>query len=160
MASTTDTNGVRWAIRGSSLERRLAVVSVALALAAMAVDHLMGDDPGLEDPPMFAIACGLSLALAALLFGRVVPAVSGAAEPARRAARDGLLCSTLAVFPGITTLWLGLPFVLAGCGLALGVTARQQGERGLRANAAIAIGALALVGATTAYAVQAIDKLS
>jgi hypothetical protein len=38
---------------------------VALGLAAMAVDHLLGDDPGLEDPPMFLISAAVILVIAA-----------------------------------------------------------------------------------------------
>lgn len=140
-----------------SRETWIGLGVTALALAAMVVDHLIGDDPGLEDPPTFMVASGLSLALAAFVFGRVVPQASAAS--AKRAARDGLACSVLAVVPGIATLWLGLPFVLAGGGLALGLRARRQ-ERGHRATAAVAIGALVLLVGAGVYAVQAIDKLA
>jgi hypothetical protein len=36
-----------------SRETLVGVAATALAVAAMAVDHLLGDDPGLEDPPAF-----------------------------------------------------------------------------------------------------------
>jgi hypothetical protein len=111
-----------------------------------------------EDPPTFLIASVLSLALAAFLFGRVVPSAITAAGPGGRAARDGLICSVVAVVPGFAMLWLGLPFVLAGAGLALGLAAwRQQPSK--RAGAAIAIALLALAVTTGAYVVEAIDKL-
>ena len=49
----------------------------------MAVDHLLGDDPGLEDPPTFLISAAIILVIATLLFGlvggraiRVVPVSS------------------------------------------------------------------------------------
>ena len=142
-----------------SRETRIGIGVTVLAIVAMAVDHLMGDDPGLEDPPMFLIASGLSLALAAFLFGRIVPQAKKAIAPTERAARDGLVCSMLAVFPGIATLWLGLPFLLAGTGLALGLRARQE-RRSRRATTAIAIGALVLLAGAGAYAAQAIDKLA
>jgi hypothetical protein len=122
----------------------------------MAVDHLMGDDAGLEDPSAFLIASGLSLALWVFLFGRVVPRAK--VSPPDRKARYGLICSVLAVVPGITTVWLGVPFVLAGAGLALGLSARES-QRSRRATAAIVIGGLALLAGTVGYAGLAIDKL-
>jgi hypothetical protein len=128
-----------------------------LAILAMAVDHLMGSDPGLEDPPAFLTASGLSVALAAFLFARVVPRATEAG--ADRAARNALTLSVLALVPGLATLWLGLPFVLAGAGVALGLTARDGGPS-RRATAAIAIGAIALLVSTTVYVVQAIEKLA
>lgn len=80
------------------------------------------------------------------MFGRVIPRAKAAAE---RMARDGPICSALAIVPGIATLWLGLPFILAGGGLALGLSARREGPS-RRATAAIILGAL----------VQAVDKLA
>lgn len=142
-----------------SRERAIGIWAAALAIAALAVDHLMGSDPGLEDPGAFAIASALSLALAALMFGRVVPRAISADVAGERTARDGLISSVVAVIPGITTIWLGLPFILAGAGLALGLASRRRQPSG-RATAAIAIGALVLLGGAAAYLVEAIDKLA
>lgn len=54
---------------GFSTMRRVdwALVSagVCLGLAAMAVDHLLGDDPALEDPPTFLISAAIILVIAA-----------------------------------------------------------------------------------------------
>ena len=141
------------------MDRRIAAGVTILALLAMAVDHLMGDDPGLEDPPTFLISAGLILGLAALVFGVIIPRAKAATAPARRAARDGLILSVLAVVPGIAALWLGLPFILAGGGVALGLFARRQEPSGL-AGAAIVIGTLMLLFGTGAYLMQALDKLS
>lgn len=141
------------------MDRRIAAGVTILALLAMAVDHLMGDDPGLEDPPTFLISAGLILGLAALVFGVVIPRAKAATAPAKRAARDGLILSVLAVVPGIAALWLGLPFILAGGGVALGLFARRQEPSGL-AGAAIVIGTLMLLFGTGAYLMQALDKLS
>ena len=47
----------------------LAGTGVALGIAAMAVDHLLGDDPGLEDPPTFAASAAIVVVVAAVLFG-------------------------------------------------------------------------------------------
>ena len=115
-----------------SRETGIGVAVSALAGGAMAIDHLVGtetepgDDPALEDPPAFLLSSGLSLALAALLFGVVVR--RGARDDPDRAARKAIACSLLAV-PAIPLLFLGLPFPLAGAGIALGLVGRQ-GTRG------------------------------
>lgn len=137
----------------------IAVGATGLAIVAMGVDHLIGDEPGLADPPTFLIASGLSVALAALVFGRVIPRAKAPVAAAEREARDGLICSVLAVIPGITTFWLGLPFILAGGGVALGLSARHHAPSG-RATAAVIIGSLVFVGGAGAYLVQAVDKLA
>ena len=102
--------------------RPVAALTVGLAIAAMAVDHLLGSDPGLEDPPMFLLASVLILALAALVFGRIVPTAIDAGTETR----DGLVLCAVAVVPGIATLWLGLPIVLGGGAIALGLAAQQR----------------------------------
>ena len=135
-------------------ERLIATFVTTVAIGAMAVDHLLGDDPGLEDPPMFAIACVVTLAAAALVFGRILPR----AKAADRAARDGLILSIVGVVPGLATLWLGLPFALAGGGLALGLLAWQRAHD-RRGAAAIVVSVLLLSFGTIAYLVQAVDKL-
>ena len=135
------------------MEKGIAISVTLLAIAAMSVDHLLGDDPGLEDPPMFVIASAVTIGLALLVFGRIVPR----AATANRAGRDGLILSIVAVVPGIATLWLGPPFVLAGGGLALGIHAWRAHDR--RGAMAIALAVLMLGFATIAYAVQFADKL-
>lgn len=66
------------------------------------------------------------------------------------------MCSALAVIPGLALIWLGLPFVLAGSGIALGLVGRG-GERRGRATAAVVIGAGILVLGPAAYAVGGSD---
>jgi hypothetical protein len=119
----------------------------------------MGDDPGLEDPPTFLLASGLSLALAAIVFRLVVPRARAAAARPGRAARVGLILSVLAAVPGIAVLWLGLPFVLAGGGLALGLRERRTAPS-RTATAATLLGALVLLFATAVYVAQAVGKLA
>jgi hypothetical protein len=126
----------------------IGVVATAVAIGAMAADHLMGDDPGLEDPPAFFVAAGLCVLVAILLFGIVLPRTSE-----ERAARRGFISSVLAVV-SIPLAFLGLFFVLAAGGIALG----RLGE-GRLATAAVAIGAVVGTLGTVAYAYVAIGKL-
>ena len=119
----------------------------------MAIDHLVGteeepgDDSGVADPAAFLISVVLSLALAALLFGIVVR--RGARDDPDRAARKAIACSILAVL-AIALLFLGLPFPLAGAGIALGLLGREGSRRRL-ATAAVAIGVLVIALGAGAY---------
>jgi hypothetical protein len=126
----------------------IGVVATAVAIGAMAADHLLGDDPGLEDPPAFFVAAGLCILVAILLFGLVLPRTSE-----ERAARRGFISSVLAVV-SIPLAFLGFFFVLAAGGIALG----RMGE-GRLATAAVAIGAVVGTLGTVAYAYVAISKL-
>lgn len=141
---------------------RIGLVTLALALAAMAVDHLLGTDreegeTGLADPATFAISAALCLAVAALLFGWLVPWTQRAG-PARSAA-VGLACSALSVLPGIGFLWLGFPFVVAGAGIELGLGARH-GVRRRVALVAVALGSALAVFGVVAYAYAAVVGIS
>ena len=131
-----------------SRETGIGIAAALYAVAAMAYDHLVPGDPG-----GFLIGTALSVVLAAALFAWLVPRAKTTAE---RAANTGLACSALAVIPGIALIWLGLPFVLAGSGIALGLVGRG-GERSGRAAAAVLIGAGVLVLGAAAYAVGGSD---
>jgi hypothetical protein len=127
----------------------------------MAVDHLLGnetddEDAGLVDPEAFAISAGVSVAASALLFGLVVPRAR--ARGPERAATIGLACSVLSLLPGIGFLWLGLPFVLAGAGVALGLGGLRSSRR-RRALAAVVVGAIVIALGTGLYAAAAVSKL-
>jgi predicted permease len=122
-------------------------VGVSLGLAAMAVDHLLGDDPGLEDPPAFIISSAIILVIATLLFGLVV-------RRARDPRRGSFIVAVLSVL-SLTLIWLGVPFAVAPAAIALGL----RGE-GRLAAAAIAIGVLVLLLVTGAYVYSAVDKLA
>ena len=141
------------AVRGFSREAWIGIATTAIAVGAMAVDHLLGNEPDddshLADPPAFAISVGLSLAVAAFLFGRVVPRAQ--ARGAERAAGVGLVCSVLSLFPGVAFLWLGFPFVVAGAGVALGLDGLHGGRRRL-ALAAVVVGAIAIAFGVAFYA--------
>lgn len=144
---------------GLSREIAIGIAAVALVVAAMAVDHLLGDDPGLEDPPAFLISSGLSLALAAVLFGVVVPRTKRDAAGRARSGDRAIACSVLALLASPLSLWLGLPFVLGAAGVALGLLGRG-GERSGRATTAVAIGAIVVLLGAAAYIVEAVRKLS
>ena len=118
----------------------------------MAIDHLIGTDregdAGLVDPAMFAISVALCVGLALVLFAWVVP--RSVAHGPSRAANVGLLVSALSIVPGIAVLWLGLPLVSAGAGVALGLEG-LPGARG-RALAAVVLGAGVVVLGLALYA--------
>jgi hypothetical protein len=132
--------------------------ALAVAVGTIAIDHLVGthrtdEDSGLVDPATFAIALGLSLAAAATLFGWLVPRERERGPD--RAARSGLACSMASIVPGLALFWLGVPFVVAGAGMALGFEGRA-GTRRIEANAAIAIGALVLLLGAIGYLAAAL----
>lgn len=117
----------------------------ALALVAMTFDHLLGADPGLEDPVAFAVSAVLVLATAALVFGVVVPR----AHSSRSVAAKRAFILSLLSFLAIALIWLGVTFVLAGGAVALGLYGRGSERRAL-AWAAIAIAVLVL-GVSAAF---------
>jgi hypothetical protein len=141
---------------------RIGLLALGLALAAMAVDHLLGTEReqgqgGLADATGFALSAILCLVAAAVLFGWVVPRALGAGP--ERAAIAGVACSALSVVPGIAFAWLGFPFVVAGAGVELGLRARHGSRRRL-ALAAIVFGTAFLVLGAVAYAVLAAEAIS
>jgi hypothetical protein len=136
-------------------ETHIGVGVSTLAVAAMAVDHLLGDDPGLEDPPAFVLSSALSLAVAVLAFGYVVP---GARTDPARAAWRATAWSAAAVLT-LPLLFLGLPFVVGGAGVALALLARRAPSPPRRASAALLVGGLVVLLATAVYVGQAATKL-
>jgi hypothetical protein len=144
-------------VRGSV--QVVGLLGLVAALCAMAIDHHVGteasagDDGFPVDPAMFAIAAVLCMATLAALFGWLVPRVRAAGP--ERCARVGLVLSALSVIPGIALLWVGVPFVVAGTGVALGLEGRE-GRRRIEATAAVVLGALLQVGGVLAYVVAAV----
>jgi hypothetical protein len=140
----------------ASREIGIAVGVSLFAVAAMAVDHLLVDgDPDFGDLFTFLLSSGLALVLAAIVFGIVVPRARAAG--AERAAKRALVCSLLSML-ALPSLWLGLPFPLAGGGVALGLGART-GPRRRVAVAAVAIGSIVLLLGIADYVEQAVRKL-
>jgi hypothetical protein len=126
----------------------VGVAGTVAAILAMAADHLIGDDPGLEDPPAFIVAVALCLVVAFVVFGLVIPRT-----PPGRGARRGLVTSVLSVL-SLPLAFLGFFLVLAAGGIALG-----RLGRGRLATAAVAIGAIVALAGSVGYAYVAISKL-
>ena len=129
-----------------SRENLIGAAVTALALVAMVFDHLLGDDPGLEDPVAFLISAAFVLLTTGIVFGVVVPRAKADPRPAERAARDGLIVSVISFF-AIALIWLGVTFVIAGGAIALGLRGLDGGRRRW-AVAAIVIGTGVLVVST------------
>jgi hypothetical protein len=133
--------------------------SFAAAVLAIAIDHLVGtegDGEGelLADPLTFAISVAVSGAAALVLFGWLVPRATSTGPP--RAATTGLISAVASVVPGIALLWLGVPFVTAGTGVALGLEGRR-GERRRQAVVAIVVGLAVLCLGTALYVYALVD---
>ena len=144
-------------MRTFARERSTGVVT-ALALAAMAVDHLLDEDAGFTaDPPAFAIAAAFASSSPSSSSGALIPRVLSRPDAAEQGATVGLALSLLAVAT-VPVLFLGPPFVLGGGGVALGRS--ETGSRRRLATAAVVLGAAVVIFATVAYAVVAIDKLA
>jgi hypothetical protein len=139
--------------RPRSTSTSIGVASFALAVLAMAIDHLVGtenggDDEVLVDPLTFTVSVAVSGAAALVLFGWLIPRAT--VRGSERAATTGLVCSVSSVIPGVGLLWLGLPFVTAGAGVALGLEGRR-GVRRRQAVAAIVVGSTVLCLGTALY---------
>lgn len=115
-------------------EKLAGLLAVLLALAGIAFANLVvdGDENGGAGP--LAVSAAVSFAVAAVLFGRVLPATP---RPLRAAWwLAGLSVLTLAAF------WSGLPMVL-------GIAAAYAGSRA-QAPAPAAIGVLAAIAGVVA----------
>jgi hypothetical protein len=146
-----------------SRETWIGVGALVLAVAAMAVDHLFGNDPDSDDSfpvdlAAFLISVGVSAFLAAFLFVRVVPRAKARRDESERAAVEATLCSGLAFIPGLGFLWLGFPLVLAGGGIALGLLGRRSQRKRL-ATAAIVVGVVVVMLGSGAYLFSVIRDL-
>jgi hypothetical protein len=132
-------------------DRWIGIATAVVAVAAMAVDHLVGtdDEPGESasaEPIAFVSTSALALALAWALFRFVV---RRAREDPDRATRYGAVCSALAVLT-LPLLFLAVPFAFAGAGTALGLSGRE-GRRRWLATATAAVGVLVVALGVAAY---------
>ena len=124
----------------------------------MVVEHLLGDDPGLEDPPAFLLSVAVILVVAYAVFGIALRRAQRDEAPAERAAGSAIVSSIMSLVT-LPFLFLGAPFVFAGGGVALGLMAWEGTRRKLAATA-IALGGLILALGTAAYTVEAVAKLT
>jgi hypothetical protein len=133
----------------------IGVGATLLAVLAMVGDHLLGDDPGLEDPAAFLISAALSVVAAALLFGLVVLRSTSVPE---RAAKRALVWGAIAVLT-LPLIFLGLPYVVAAGAIALGLIGLRS-ERRRSAFAGIVLGSVVLLLAVLAAAIETVPKLA
>lgn len=129
-----------------STQSAIGWLVAGLAVAAMARDHLSGGDT-----IAFLTTSAVALSVAAAVFAYLIPRTKANPASSTVAAKRGLVCSLLALV-SIPTLFVGLPFVLGGGGVALGLLGRN-GNRARLATAAIVIGAIVVAFSTGWYAV-------
>ena len=137
-----------------SRETWIGIGVSALAVGAMAIDHLIGtvdeagESEGLADPAAFLLSVAVSLGLTAYLFGVVVRRSVG--DESSRPGKKAIVCALLAI-PAVALLFVGLPFPLAGAAVALGLLGREGTAHRRLATAAVVIGVLVLALGTGAY---------
>jgi hypothetical protein len=111
----------------------IGVATAGLAVAAMAVDHLIGteddgDDGTFADPWVFLATSAGVLLLTALLFRFVVRS-----DDRQRAPTKAIACGLLAVL-SLPLLFLAVPFPFAGAAVALELIGREQTARARRSR--------------------------
>ncbi len=132
-----------------SREMSIGIASAigAAALAAYAV--LGGPEPDPDQVRTLPYVVGFALVMAGIVFGLVVPWAEKRSQAPRtnRPAKAGLVASILGLLT-VVAFWSGLPVILGGAGVALGLAGRERAaEAGRRrlAVAAIIVGALAVL---------------
>lgn len=135
LRTTTGTVGI--------LPSALATVAGAIALNALGVFG-DGTDGAEHSAGEFWFVSGVIAVSAAIVFGLVVPRYAG------RSAGLGLGLAIAGLLLLVPAFWSGLPAVLGAGGVVLGIAARRVGRGGV-ATAAVAVGALALIGYVAIY---------
>ena len=127
---------------------RILPVALATAVGAIAFNALGifgdGSDGAEYSGGEFWVISGLIAVATAVVFGLVVH------RSARRSAFVGLALAIAGLLLLVPAFWSGLPAVLGAGGVALGVAARRTRRSGV-ATAAVAIGALTLIGYVAIY---------
>ncbi len=127
---------------------RILPVALATAVGAIAFNALGifgdGSDGAEYSGGEFWVISGLIAVATAVVFGLVVPRYAG------RSAGVGLGLATAGLLLLVPAFWSGLPAVLGAGGVVLGVAARRTRRSGV-ATAAVAIGALAMIGYVAIY---------
>jgi hypothetical protein len=117
------------------------IAAAALTAALLAVANFAGSTEnggGVE----YAVTLGISLAVAAVLFGLAIPRVE-------RPARAGSIAGVLAVL-SVAVFWSGLPYALGPAAIVLGLLGPARDESRTEGGAAVALGTLATVGGVAA----------
>jgi hypothetical protein len=119
----------------------VGVATAILTAVALAAANFTGDGENGGAGP-YALTLIVSLAVAAILFGWVIPRIE-------RPARAGLVVGVLGVL-SVAAYWTGLPYVLGPAAIALGLLGRARAEGKGAAAAGVVLGALATAGAIAA----------
>jgi hypothetical protein len=117
-----------------------AVLATVAGVVAVVVERTS------DTSPAVALAGGVTVGFAVLLFVGAVPRAQGGVHPGPRAAETALVTSAVG-FLSVASAWTGLPFVLGTGGAMLGSAARDNASRpreeGL-ASLAVALGVVAV----------------
>jgi hypothetical protein len=122
---------------------RIGIAAAVLTAVALAAANFVGNESDSQGGGAeYAVTVGGSLLLAVALFGWVIPR-------AKYPARIGLVVGMLGVL-SLAAFWSGLPFVLGPAAVALGLLGRSAASTRLQGSIAVALGALATLGALAA----------
>ena len=120
------------------------VLAAALAAVALAVANFVSTEPGENGGgAAYAATLGISLLLAAAVFGWAIPRTE-------RPGQVGLAVGALGLL-SVAAFWSGLPYVLGPAAIVLGLLGRARPGQQTPATIAVVLGAL-----TTAAAVAAV----
>ncbi len=133
------------------MSREMSIgIASALSAAALAAYAVLGAaEPNPDQVRTLPYVIGFTLVMAGLVFGLVVPWAEKRSQGLRtnRPAKAGLVSSILGLLT-VVAFWSGLPIILGGAGVALGMAGQERAaEAGRRrlAMAAIIVGALAVL---------------
>lgn len=124
-----------------------AVLTALLGIGFTALGVFADGSGGAEhEPREFFVIAAISVVAVAAVFGLCVRRLEGSP----RAAGVGLALAVVGLL-SIAVFWAGLTPALAVGGLLLGADARRSRQHAGRGGAAIAVGALALIGYVAIY---------
>lgn len=116
-----------------------AAALTAIALAAGNFGTAEGENGGAGP---YAITLGVSLVLAAVLFGWAIPRTE-------RPARAGLIAGAIGAL-SVAVFWTGLPYVLGPAAIVLGLLGRARIDTRTAGTVAAVLGALVTLGGIAA----------
>lgn len=116
-----------------------AAALTAIALAAGNFGAAEGENGGAGP---YAITLGVSLLLAAVLFGWAIPRTE-------RPARAGLIAGAIGAL-SVAVFWTGFPYVLGPAAIVLGLAGRARADTRTAGTVAVILGALVTLGGIAA----------